>query len=206
MTMRQQTEGQSAAPAPAEDDMTNAQETLTQGGETIQGYTDGGSRPAEAAADESAAPFGAWLACERTRRGVSLEDIAKSTGILEANLRALEDNDQARLPERVFVQGYVRSYAKFLGLDENEAVARYARFLRKDAPKPEDNEDAQDRRGEWLQHFLYGPIPLILALLALLAAIVTCLSVGTDEPPSLGSASHSGSQEISAAVQAPADS
>lgn|GEM_PF-6122343 len=192
--------------------MTDSQETLTEGGGDIREDSGAIETAADAAAavndaeNEFAMPFGAWLAGERTRRGIQLEAIAKSTGILEANLRALEDNDQARLPERVFVQGYVRSYAKFLGLDENEAVARYARFLKKDTPAEEDKAESQEEQSEWLQKFLYGPIPLILALLALLAAIVTCLSVGTDEPPLLNEASPSVGQEISAAAETSADS
>lgn len=58
----------------------------------------------------------------RERQGLSLEQIASRTRIQQRHLQALEEEDFARLPAKVFVKGFVRSYARSLGLDEDNAL------------------------------------------------------------------------------------
>lgn len=52
----------------------------------------------------------------RTERGMTLEEIAEGSGIPVRALAALEADDYARLPEAVYVRGYVRRYARLLGI------------------------------------------------------------------------------------------
>ena len=58
-------------------------------------------------------------------RGISLEEISESTKIGTRSLRALEEEDFERLPGGIFNKGFVRAYSRFLGLDEEEAVADF---------------------------------------------------------------------------------
>ena len=58
-------------------------------------------------------------------RGISLDEIAVATKIGTRSLKALEDENFSILPGGIFNKGFVRSYAKFLGLNEDEAVADY---------------------------------------------------------------------------------
>jgi cytoskeletal protein RodZ len=69
--------------------------------------------------------FGQRLKREREMRGVSLDEIAQATKIGTRSLRALEDEDFDRLPGGIFNKGFVRAYARFLGIDEEQAVADY---------------------------------------------------------------------------------
>ncbi len=69
--------------------------------------------------------FGQRLKREREMRGVSLDEIAQATKIGTRSLRALEDEDFERLPGGIFNKGFVRAYARFLGIDEEQAVADY---------------------------------------------------------------------------------
>jgi cytoskeleton protein RodZ len=66
--------------------------------------------------------FGERLRRERELRGVKLEEIAESTKIGKRNLLALEEEHFDRLPGGIFNKGFVRAYAKYLGLDEEQAV------------------------------------------------------------------------------------
>jgi len=68
--------------------------------------------------------FGRELQLERERRGVSLERVADETKLSPKFLRALEVDDFNSLPGGVFQRGIVRSYCRFLGLDEQEWLAR----------------------------------------------------------------------------------
>lgn len=58
-------------------------------------------------------------------RGVSLDEIAAATKIGTRSLKALEDENFAILPGGIFNKGFVRAYARFLGMNEDEAVADY---------------------------------------------------------------------------------
>lgn len=69
--------------------------------------------------------FGERLKQEREKRGISLEEISLATKISTRMLGALEEEKFERLPGGIFNRGFVRAYARQLGLDEDEAVAEY---------------------------------------------------------------------------------
>jgi cytoskeletal protein RodZ len=69
--------------------------------------------------------FGDKLKRERELRGVTLEEIAEATKIGTRSLKALEDEHFDQLPGGIFNKGFVRAYAKFLGLDEEQAVSDF---------------------------------------------------------------------------------
>jgi cytoskeletal protein RodZ len=71
------------------------------------------------------ATFGENLRREREMRGVTLEEISASTKISVRFLKALEDEDLARVPGGIFTRSFVRAYAKYLGLDEDHVMAEY---------------------------------------------------------------------------------
>lgn len=70
-------------------------------------------------------PFGECLKKAREKKGFSLEQVASKTRIPESRLDALESEDFANLPAKVFAKGFVRSYAKILGLDEEETLQQF---------------------------------------------------------------------------------
>ncbi len=69
--------------------------------------------------------FGERLQREREMRGITLEEIAEATKIGTRSLRALELEEFDKLPGGIFNKGFVRAYARFLGIDEEQAVADY---------------------------------------------------------------------------------
>ncbi len=69
--------------------------------------------------------FGERLQREREMRGITLEEIAEATKIGTRSLRALESEDFDKLPGGIFNKGFVRAYSKYLGIDEEQAVADY---------------------------------------------------------------------------------
>ena len=69
--------------------------------------------------------FGERLRREREMRGISLDEIAVATKISARNLHALEDEKFNQLPGGIFNKGFVRAYAKFLGIDQEQMVAEY---------------------------------------------------------------------------------
>src|ERR1041384_6157007 len=67
-----------------------------------------------------------WLRAGRLQRGMSLDDVSKVTKIQPRILERLEAGKLEGLPAEVFVRGFVRSFARCVGLDEVEALRRYA--------------------------------------------------------------------------------
>jgi cytoskeleton protein RodZ len=69
--------------------------------------------------------FGDKLKREREMRGISLDEIAEATKIGKRSLRALEEDRFDQLPGGIFNKGFVRAYARCVGIDEEQAVADY---------------------------------------------------------------------------------
>jgi cytoskeleton protein RodZ len=69
--------------------------------------------------------FGARLKRERERRGITLDDISVSTKIGTRLLHALEEDHFDQLPGGIFNRGFVRAYARHVGLDEDQTIADY---------------------------------------------------------------------------------
>ena len=72
-------------------------------------------------------PFGKNLIKEREARGVSLEDISEYTKISVRMLKAIETERFDQLPGGIFNKSYVRQYARYLGLDEEQIASEYLR-------------------------------------------------------------------------------
>jgi len=81
--------------------------------------------------------FGDRLRREREMRGITLDEIMESTKIARRHLEALEKEQFDQLPGGVFNKGFVKAYARFLGLDEDQAVADYS-AVANEQPEPED--------------------------------------------------------------------
>jgi cytoskeleton protein RodZ len=71
------------------------------------------------------ADFGSKLRQARERKGVTLREIATRTKISVAVLESLERSDVSRLPGGIFSRGFVRSYAKEVGLDPDSTVEEF---------------------------------------------------------------------------------
>lgn len=66
--------------------------------------------------------IGAALARARAERGLSLEDVARTTRVRLEFLRAIEAMDARALPERPYALGFVRAYAAEVGLNAQDAA------------------------------------------------------------------------------------
>jgi transcriptional regulator with XRE-family HTH domain len=69
--------------------------------------------------------LGRYLKKEREARQVSIAELARTTRIPVRILQQLEQDERTELPADVFVRGFLRSYARTLGLDEQHVLALY---------------------------------------------------------------------------------
>jgi cytoskeletal protein RodZ len=89
--------------------------------------------------------FGDYLRIAREKKGISLEDLSRATKIKESQLERLEQAKLEALPAEVFVVGFIKAYAREVGVDSVEALKRYRAAQPKPltieiatAPSPED--------------------------------------------------------------------
>lgn len=76
-------------------------------------------------AEEPELSVGQHLRREREQKNISLKSIAKVTRITLQYLEALERDDFHALPAPVFVRGFLRTYATYLGLDPKQIIEIY---------------------------------------------------------------------------------
>jgi cytoskeletal protein RodZ len=65
---------------------------------------------------------GARLKSLRVKNEWSLEDVASNLNLRPEVVKALESDDYSMLPERTYVRGYLRAYARLLGIHDHEAL------------------------------------------------------------------------------------
>jgi len=79
---------------------------------------------------------GAYLKREREIRQVSLEELVQTTRIPLKALQHIEADEFDALPGDVFARGFIRSYARALGLDAADVLDKFDRKIDLTAPPP----------------------------------------------------------------------
>lgn len=69
--------------------------------------------------------FGSWLRRQREVRQISLREVADRTKISYRYLEAMEEDRFDVLPAPVFAKGFLREYARYVGLSPDEVVNHY---------------------------------------------------------------------------------
>ena len=87
-----------------------------------------GRPPWDKAGPAEGASFGEWLRRQREMREISLRDIADRTKISLRYLEAMEADRFDLLPAPIFAKGFLREYARYVGLSPDEVVNHYLAF------------------------------------------------------------------------------
>ena len=81
------------------------------------------------ATDNQSLSFGRYLQDIRLAKGISLETVAEKTMIRIDVLLLIEAENHDKLPDEVFVKGFLRAFAEAIDADGDEAVRRYQQRL-----------------------------------------------------------------------------
>jgi transcriptional regulator with XRE-family HTH domain len=98
--------------------------------------------------------IGRRLKSKREELGLTVDQVQAETKIRRRYLEALEAGKEGSLPGDVYVKGFLRFYANFLGLDGQAMVAEYRQWKESLADKEESEPSARPGRRE------AGPKPL----------------------------------------------
>ncbi|HUP25639.1 MAG TPA: helix-turn-helix domain-containing protein [Thermoanaerobaculia bacterium] len=121
-------------------------------------------RPWEGEAETGS--FGAWLRRQREVREISLREIAESSRISLRYLEAFEQDRFDLLPAPLFAKGFLREYAKFVGLDPDEVVNYYL------SASPKDSGGERPQRSRLKPRTRVSPAAILGVVLFVLALVV----------------------------------
>lgn len=119
---------------------------------------------------------GKFLCSVREEHNLSIEAIAEKTNIKPGYLIAIEVGDRSELPAEVYIRGFLRSYARALGLTPDEIMAMYDRQSQANAleSQPKLSRLEQRRAARRKQRIWFGVILGIV--LAGLVIYYVCLN------------------------------
>ena len=120
--------------------------------------------------------LGKYLKMQRESRNLSLKEVYLSTKILVDVLKAVEEDQYEVLESLAYVKGFLRSYAKYLGLNPNEIILRYQRYL-EDIRPPKRGVRKQQATSQNLRLQALAPQKSINFRLLVLFFVITLLIV-----------------------------
>ncbi len=131
--------------------------------EAIDGVAAGG---AAATTRRSTERIGARLAVARAAANLELIDIARETRVPLRHLRAIEADAHEELPAIPYAVGFVKSFARAVGLDPDDAAARFRAetTIVPHAPMPASLEPLDERRLPSRGIVLGGLVLLVVVL------------------------------------------
>ncbi|MCE5287057.1 MAG: DUF4115 domain-containing protein [Pelosinus sp.] len=78
---------------------------------------------------------GELLRSEREKKGLSIKDIEIGTSIRSLYIKAIEENDFKVIPGEVYLKGFIRNYASYLGLDAQSVIEVYRQNQNQEMPE-----------------------------------------------------------------------
>ena len=112
----------------------------------------------------------------REAKGLTVEEVASKTRIRSDFVKALEDGNFAKLPDQVFARGFVRSYARSLGLDEEDAINRFAESAGSFYEKQGERERLRQRQVEEDRKRRANRKAVAIAIMAAVLTLIFLLS------------------------------
>ncbi|EFD93964.1 RodZ family helix-turn-helix domain-containing protein [Megasphaera lornae] len=117
---------------------------------------------------------GSALQAAREKQGRTLQEAAKALHIKKEYLAALEADAYETIPGAVFVKGFMRNYAQYLGVSAEKLVKEYSgkrESSKKTAPSSVANSRQEvlkkrNTRGKWPEITIIAGIVIFLWLIA----------------------------------------
>lgn len=122
-----------------------------------------------------ATSFGEQLRAAREARNITLRDVSEQTRISMRYLEAIETDDYSRLPGGIFNKSFIKSYARHIGFNENEALEGYARAAHEQGESPDEVTSTPYQPRVYTDDSTRSPI--VTALLTVIILAVLSLGV-----------------------------
>lgn len=125
---------------------------------------------------ESSIGLGEELRKAREQKKLTIEKVVKQLHLKKDHIIAIEHDDYSNILSLSYVRGYIRNYAKFLGLNVDEILAKFdALGLTEEKPSPLNNEflayaniekkHKRDHKFRWIGLIIFVLIVIIVAII-----------------------------------------
>jgi cytoskeletal protein RodZ len=127
---------------------------------------------------------GHYLRAQRETRGMSVEEVSRTTRVPVSSVERIEADRFDELPGEVFVRGFLKSYARALGVEPDDVLARYtaSRRVAWVTPLPISSVNPKPARG---RRFGVAIAFVLLLILFTLALSIVLKPRGDDMPQEL---------------------
>ncbi|OEU71650.1 MAG: hypothetical protein BA863_16900 [Desulfovibrio sp. S3730MH75] len=170
--------------------------------------------------------LGSRLKAERERQEFTIEQIMELTKISRVNIYAIEDGNKKDFPHPVYAKGFIKNYAKVLGLNSDEIGEEFSKFYSVDEEPEESLQNSFDQNNSAQKDYSvksskssFSSILMILVLIGVLAGFIYYLhdnalldfgktdqlEVVVEETPAAETNSEANSEEIEVVVETPAE-
>jgi cytoskeletal protein RodZ len=124
--------------------------------------------------------LGEKLRQAREDRGYTISEVSEHTRISPLYLESIENNDYSILPGGIFNKGFVKSYAKFVGINEQEALFEYASLI--SAHEAQDDGEHRHYRPEVLTDDAgsRSMVPTVIVALLVLGVMTAVILFGVN--------------------------
>ncbi|CAG0964007.1 Cytoskeleton protein RodZ [Methylophilaceae bacterium] len=112
---------------------------------------------------------GEVLKQSREGQGLSIEDVSAQLKLSTRQIAALESSDFSALPDPMITRGFIRNYARLLGIKSEPLIDAYQEYLPANSPKPISIQSAnilipgQDKR-YWLLYTVASSLIVLLVV------------------------------------------
>ena len=130
-------------------------------------------------ARSDASSAGAVLAAAREEMNLSISDVARHLKLTPSQVEALEEGAYERLPGRVFVRGFLRNYAKLLGVDPQPLLRR----IEHEMPQPRVVAEPPPAHEAVMPSGERSRLPLYTGIAATVIAALAAYEFGFNNPP-----------------------
>jgi cytoskeleton protein RodZ len=122
------------------------------------------------AAGDPVQSLGTFLIAARERRGFAAADVVRETRLPAHYLRMMESNDYSKISDRLYLVPFLRRYASFLDLDQEDVAMRFVREVQRADSTPPARLD-QPLMAEPRKHQGWTGAILVIGFLAVAAGV-----------------------------------
>lgn len=131
---------------------------------------------------EEGVGIGAILRAAREEKGWTIQDVSGRLRLMTRQIEAIEADDFSRLGQPVFARGFVRNYARLLGLDADELLGQ---MIIADVAKVQEPESVPFTPSQefWKSPWVLGAIGAVAMAIAIPVGLYWWLTSGEEQRP-----------------------
>jgi Helix-turn-helix domain len=126
------TDGESKSKAAADEESSPAPTSSSRSnGATAKAATEKTVSEKASATDDPNQSLGTFLIAARERRGLTAAEVVAETRLPAHYLQMMETNDYSKISDRLYLVPFLRRYASFLALDQEDVAMRFVREVQR---------------------------------------------------------------------------